>query len=65
MDKVYFSVDVVFEDVNDDIMIMLGGFGLCGNFENLILVFYCKVVKNFIVILNNCGIIENGLGVLF
>ena len=43
---------------------MSGGFGLCGNPENLIAALHAKGVKGLTIISNNCGTTELGLGVL-
>ena len=43
---------------------MSGGFGLCGNPENLIAALHKKGVKGLTIISNNCGTTELGLGVL-
>jgi len=43
---------------------MSGGFGLCGNPENLIAAIHKKGVKGLTVISNNCGTTDKGLGVL-
>ena len=43
---------------------MSGGFGLCGNPENLIQALYDKGNKDLTVISNNCGIDDKGLGIL-
>lgn len=43
---------------------MVGGFGLCGIPENLILALVEKGVKDLTVISNNCGIDDWGLGLL-
>jgi 3-oxoacid CoA-transferase subunit A len=50
--------------VADGAVIMSGGFGLCGNPENLITALHQKGVKGLTVISNNCGTTELGLGVL-
>ena len=64
MDKVYeTATDTVF-DIEDGMTIMSGGFGLCGNPENLILALAEKGVKDLTVISNNCGTDEYGLGPL-
>jgi len=44
--------------------LMVGGFGLCGLPENLILALVDKGVKDLTVISNNCGIDDWGLGPL-
>lgn len=52
----------VVKDIYDGVMIMVGGFGLCGILENLILVLVEIGVKDLIVILNNCGVDDWGFG---
>ena len=51
--------------LRDDMMIMAGGFGLCGIPEQLILAIRDSGVKNLTVVSNNCGIDGVGLGILF
>jgi 3-oxoacid CoA-transferase subunit A len=64
MDKVFASaMDATF-DVTDGATIMSGGFGLCGNPENLILALCERRVGGLTVISNNCGTDEFGLGPL-
>lgn len=64
MDKVVASATEAIRDITDGAVIMSGGFGLCGNPENLIRALYDKGVKNLTVISNNCGTTELGLGIL-
>src|SRR5512146_1360361 len=64
MKKLYPSADEAIEDVKDGATIMVGGFGLCGNPENLIAALHRKGVKNLVIISNNCGTTDLGLGVL-
>ena len=64
MNKVYASADEAIRDVGDGATLMVGGFGLCGNPENLIAALARKGVKQLTVISNNCGTTELGLGVL-
>jgi 3-oxoacid CoA-transferase subunit A len=64
MDKIYPSADAAIQDVPDGATIMVGGFGLCGNPENLIAALNRKKVTNLVVISNNCGTTDLGLGVL-
>lgn len=64
MSKVYESADKAVFDVADGATIMSGGFGLCGNPENLILALRRRESKDLTVISNNCGTDEFGLGVL-
>jgi 3-oxoacid CoA-transferase subunit A len=64
MNKVVANADAAIADIRDGAVIMSGGFGLCGNPENLIAALHKKGVKNLTVISNNCGTTELGLGVL-
>jgi 3-oxoacid CoA-transferase subunit A len=50
--------------LKDGMMIMAGGFGLCGIPEQLILAIRDSGVKNLTVVSNNCGIDGVGLGLL-
>src|SRR5215217_8284904 len=50
--------------LSDGMTIMAGGFGLCGIPENLIAAIRASGVKDLIVISNNCGVDDFGLGVL-
>lgn len=64
MHKIYDSADAAIEGIKDGMTIMSGGFGLCGNPENLIRAINDSGVKNLTVISNNCGTDEFGLGIL-
>jgi 3-oxoacid CoA-transferase subunit A len=64
MNKVVANADEAIRDMQDGAVIMSGGFGLCGNPENLIEAIHRKGVKNLTVISNNCGTTDQGLGVL-
>ena len=64
MDKVVSSADEAIRDIQDGAVIMSGGFGLCGNPENLIDAIHRKGVRNLTIISNNCGTTELGLGIL-
>jgi 3-oxoacid CoA-transferase subunit A len=64
MNKVVSSADEAIRDIRDGAVVMSGGFGLCGNPENLIAALHRKGVKNLTIISNNCGTTELGLGVL-
>jgi 3-oxoacid CoA-transferase subunit A len=61
---VYTSFLEAVEDIHDGATIMVGGFGLCGIPENLILALVEKGVKDLTVISNNCGVDDWGLGLL-
>ena len=62
MKKVFPSADEAVQDIGDGATLMVGGFGLCGNPENLIQAVHRKGNKNLVVISNNCGTTELGLG---
>jgi 3-oxoacid CoA-transferase subunit A len=64
MDKVVESADAAVQDVRDGATVMVSGFGLCGNPENLIQALHRKGVKDLVLISNNCGTTDLGLGVL-
>jgi len=65
MTKIYQDAKASLQDVlRDDMVIMAGGFGLCGIPENLILAIRDSGVKNLTIISNNCGIDNFGLGIL-
>ena len=64
MNKVYESADLAIRDITDDAVVMSGGFGLCGNPENLIHALASKGVSGLTIISNNCGTDDKGLGVL-
>ncbi|WML45196.1 CoA transferase subunit A [Neobacillus sp. PS3-40] len=64
MKKVCESFQEAVAEIQDGATLMVGGFGLCGIPENLILALVEKGVKNLTVISNNCGVDEWGLGLL-
>ncbi|HZN91707.1 MAG TPA: CoA transferase subunit A [Myxococcales bacterium] len=64
MNKVVHSAQEAIADVQDGAVVMSGGFGLCGNPENLIAALHSKGVKGLTIISNNCGTTELGLGIL-
>jgi 3-oxoacid CoA-transferase subunit A len=64
VNKLVDSADRAVADVPDGATILVGGFGLCGNPENLILALNRKGVKDLTLISNNCGTTDQGLGVL-
>lgn len=64
MNKLFTSYEEAVADINDGAVLMVGGFGLCGIPENLILALAEKNVKDLTVISNNCGVDDWGLGIL-
>ena len=64
MNKVVSDADEAIRDIRDGASIMIGGFGLCGNPENLIRALVKKGVKNLTTISNNAGVDGFGVGLL-
>jgi 3-oxoacid CoA-transferase subunit A len=64
MDKLVASADAAVADIPDGATLMVSGFGLCGNPENLIAALHRKGVKDLTLVSNNCGTTDLGLGVL-
>jgi 3-oxoacid CoA-transferase subunit A len=64
VNKVVASADEAVRDVQDGATLMVSGFGLCGNPENLIAALHRKGVKDLTLVSNNCGTTDLGLGVL-
>lgn len=64
MNKLIQSPEEALKDVADGATLMSGGFGLCGNPENLIKALRARGTKALTIISNNCGTTEQGLGVL-
>lgn len=64
MNKVFEAAMDAIYDIEDGATIMVGGFGLCGNPENLIRALREKGTKDLTIISNNCGIDDEGLGIL-
>src|SRR6202522_1618824 len=64
MNKVVANADEAIRDVVDGSTIMFGGFGLCGNPENLIRALVKKGSKDLTTISNNAGIDGLGIGLL-
>lgn len=64
MKEMYTSFQEAVKDIKDHDTIMVGGFGLVGIPENLILALVESNVKHLTVISNNCGVDDWGLGLL-
>ena len=65
MNKVYADARSALAGLlKDGMLIMAGGFGLCGIPETLILAIRDSRVKDLTVVSNNCGVDGKGLGVL-
>lgn len=65
MDKVYPNAAAALDGlVFDGMMVMSGGFGLCGIPEHLIAALRDTGVKDLTVVSNNCGVDDFGMGLL-
>lgn len=64
MKPIYNSALEAIADIQNGMTIMVGGFGLVGIPEQLIMALVKKGVKDLTVISNNCGIDDWGLGLL-
>jgi len=65
MNKVYASPAAALDGlIEDGMMLAVGGFGLCGIPENLILSLRASGKKNLVVVSNNAGVDDWGLGLL-
>jgi 3-oxoacid CoA-transferase subunit A len=64
MNKTYASAEDAVADLTDGITLLVGGFGLSGNPENLIRAVHARGLKNLTLVSNNAGVDGKGLGVL-
>lgn len=64
MNKVYKNADEAVADINDNAVLMLGGFGLCGIPENCITALVKKGPKGLTCISNNAGVDDFGIGLM-
>lgn len=64
MNKLVANAEEAVKDIHDGSSIMMGGFGLCGIPENLILAVRRKGIKNLTVLSNNAGTSDFGAGLL-
>ncbi len=62
--KIYSSAKDALEGVKDGMTLLVGGFGLCGIPENLILALRDTGAKNLTCVSNNAGVDDFGLGLL-
>ncbi|MSP90318.1 MAG: CoA transferase subunit A [Myxococcales bacterium] len=64
MNKVFANADAALHDLRDGASLLVAGFGLCGNPENLIGAVARLGTRGLTIISNNCGTTNDGLGVL-
>lgn len=64
MNKVVKNAEEAIADIQDNAVIMLGGFGLCGIPENCITALVNKGIKGLTCISNNAGVDDFGIGLM-
>lgn len=64
IDKIYTDARAALEGVADGMTVLVGGFGLCGIPENLIMALKNSGVKGLTCVSNNAGVDDFGLGLL-
>ncbi len=64
MNKVFPDAAHALHDISDGASVMVSGFGLSGNPEHLIRALNARGTRNLTIISNNCGVTDDGLGVL-
>jgi len=64
MDKVVANAEEAVQDIQDNMTLMLGGFGLCGIPENCISALVKSGVKGLTCISNNAGVDDFGIGLM-
>lgn len=62
MSKVIQDIHTAFEQLEDGMTVLAGGFGLCGIPEHAIEAIRAKGTKGLTVVSNNCGVDDFGLG---
>ena len=64
MNKVFPDATAALFDLHDGATILVSGFGLCGNPENLIAALRARGTRDLTIVSNNAGVTHDGLGVL-
>jgi len=64
MNKVYPNAEAAIQGIEDNMTLMLGGFGLCGIPENSIAALVKSGVKGLTCISNNAGVDDFGIGLM-
>jgi 3-oxoacid CoA-transferase subunit A len=62
MDKVVRSAEDAVAQITDGSTVMVGGFGVCGNPENLLAALHAQGTRGLTIVSNNAGIDDFGLG---
>jgi len=63
-DKIYANFQEAVQDIPHGAKLLVGGFGLCGIPENLIKALLKTGQKDLVIVSNNCGVDDFGLGLL-
>ena len=64
INRVVKNAEEAVKDITDNMTLLVGGFGLCGNPENCISALVKKGSKNLTCVSNNAGVDDFGLGLL-
>ena len=64
MNKIVNGAEEAIRDIQDNMTLMVGGFGLCGIPENCIGAMVKRGIKGLTCISNNAGVDDFGLGLL-
>lgn len=64
MNKIIKDLDIAFKGIKDGDTLLVGGFGLCGIPEFCIAKVASLGIKDLVVVSNNCGVDDFGLGIL-
>lgn len=64
MDKTHASAEAAIHDIADGTTLLVGGFGLSGNPENLISALHARGTQGITLVSNNAGTDNCGLGIL-
>ncbi|MFT5724516.1 MAG: 3-oxoacid CoA-transferase subunit A [Bacteroidia bacterium] len=64
MEKVVANADIAVQNISDNAVLMLGGFGLCGIPENCIAALVRKGITGLTCISNNAGVDDFGIGLM-
>ena len=64
MNKIQPSAEAAVADLRDGVTLLVGGFGLSGNPENLIRAVFARRLRDLTVVSNNAGTDDFGLGIL-
>jgi 3-oxoacid CoA-transferase subunit A len=64
MNKIVENADAAIKGINSGMILLLGGFGLCGIPENCIAALVKSGIKNLTCISNNAGVDDFGIGLL-